>query len=398
MGFKLIQDDGNQKISQLEKELKNLQEALKSTSIALGTKLLNTSAKSKNDTFVTEGLLTTWLNDVQKRKEQTEAILKIKNELARKEQLKALNTEITKLINTKEKNIQKLKKTFVLLVYENHRDEFTEAIKRVPEVSLLEEKIEKEKAKIEGLDGENEGENFFDKIMPSVKSFFSKTKVSSTEGKLKKVLQKNLGEIFSDDDFDSLCEMVDELPEDLAEVIRSLKKDKETKNIASVKLSELKNDAMANDKKLESLDALNNSKKQISNLMQEIKILDSKIEDTAIVSCENYLASFFDADGEPLSKEELSVKYTQQLKEIGELKRKCFNAGLNIDIAKCEKEIAELENKLKANLNKIERNKKQIENLSTEIKIAENANVDFRSTISDYETEIVSIQERLKNI
>lgn len=393
-----MQDGGSQKISQLEKELKVLKESLKSASVAFGTKLLNNSAQSKTETFVTEGLLETWLNDIHKRKEQTETILKIKNVLDRKEQLKTLNSEVTKIVTTKEKNIQKLKKSFVLLAYENHRDEFNDIIKRLPEVSKLEEKIEMEKEKIARLDFESEDKNFLDKIMPSVKSLFSKTKVSSTKRKLKKTLQKNISEIFSDDDFDNLCEMVDELPEDLAEVISLIKEDKESKNLASLKLSELENDAQANDERLKNLDALNNSKKQISNLMQEIKVLDSKIEDTAILSCENYVASFFDSDGEPLGKEEISEQYKTQLTEIGELKRKLFNAKLNIDIAKCEKEITGLDNKLKANLNKIDRNKKQIENLSTEIKIAQSANADFRSTIADYEKEISSIRGKLKNI
>lgn len=397
MELKFMPSSVDQKISALEKEQKVIQETLRASSIAFGTKLLNDASAGTARQFVTEELLTSWMKDVQERKNCTDTILNIKNILERQEQLKTLIAEANKMIASKDKEIQKLKDSFALSAYQNHRDEFADALERIPEISQLEEQIEHEKNKIETLSTETaEKTGFFDKIMPGVKTMFSKNKVNSAENKLKKVVQQQSGALFSDADFENLYTMTEELPTDLCDIIANLKMATETRLSASSKISELEAETKANNEKLSSLDALSDSKKKIASLMEKIKGLDAKIENTAFFSCEKYVNNFFDNDGETVSSDDGENPYENQVNNIGALRRKCFNADIAIGIAKCENEIDMLNGKISFNTNRIERNKKQVENLTNEITADEAANADLQLSLSDFTAKVDSLKSQLK--
>ena len=397
MELKFMQNSASQKISALEKELKALKETLKAASVALGTKLLSVSENATPQNYVSEELLSTWKNCVEERKTCTENILSIKNILEHKEHSEKLIQETKKMINAKDKEIQKLKDAFALSVYQNHREEFAQAVERLPEISKLEEHIANERTKIDGLSSEKSQKGgFFDKLMPSVKTLVAKRKMSSAENKLKKLVQEQSGQLFSDEDFENLYAMADELPPDLQTHISSLKVAVESREAALSKKAELENDAKTADEKLTSLDALTDSKKQIKTLMQQIDKLDAKIENTALCCCENYVNRFFSTDGDNVDAEQSDSAYKNAIDEIGQLRRKCVNADIFLEVAKCESEIELLNGKIKHNINRIDNNKAQIARLTNEIDTNEQANEELQLSISDFNAKIDALKQKCK--
>lgn len=224
MDLNFLHSAEKQKISELEKNLQDLKENLHEASVAFGTKLLNEADKSETKLLLRNELIDNWTNNLESRKNKTDSILKIKSILEKKQQLKSLQSETENLISTKTKKIEKLKSEFAFLAYKNYRDDFPEVIERLPELSKLEAEIEVEKSKIYNRKQESETKGFFEKLMPTVKNILSQGKVSSSEGKIKKLLQQNSNELFSEEDFENLCEMMDELPDDLVEIISEIKR------------------------------------------------------------------------------------------------------------------------------------------------------------------------------
>lgn len=396
MDFNFMQGTEKQKISELEKNLQILKETLKATSVAFGNKLLNESENFETKELIRDELIDNWTCDVENRKKNTDIILKIKSTIEREQHLKNLLKETQNLIVSKEKNISKSRADFAILAYKNHREEFAETIGRIPEVSQLEAEIEEEKSKIDSRIAENTQKGLFEKFIPAVKNLLSQGKVSSTESKLKKLVREKSGDIFSDDDFDYLFEIIDEVPQDLSAIVSDLKEAKSVKISATAKLKEIKQELGSIEGIFAELGVSKNSRGRISELMQEIKILDEQIENTALLASNICVDNFFDAEGNPTSESTSGNIYAKQIANIADLRKKCFVADINIELAKHENEVKELEKKIQNNLDKIAKNQKQIQNLNDEITTAEDQNSDMNLSIQDLQKEMESLRAKIE--
>lgn len=389
-----MQSPEKQKISELEQNLQVLKETVTAMSVAFGTKLLNESARPEARELIREELINNWNKDVAARKQNTDSILKIKTTLEREQQLQGLKSETENLLRSKEKEINSLKAEFALRAYQNHREDFADEIERLPELSQLEAQIEAEKNKIDNRNAENEQKSFFEKFMPAIKNILSRGKVSSTENKVKKIVKEKNDELFSDEDFDSLCELIDELPADLGEIVGQLKDAKAIRTSAGTKLDEIKSDIASVDTALSEMNALNDSKTKISSLMQEIKILDDKIENTAILACNTCVDKFFTPEGQAITDN--NGVYSEQIKKIGDIRKKYYVAELNIDLTQRQQESVDLQRKIQNNIEKIEKMQKQIKNLNDEIVVAENQNNDMNLSIQDLENEMQNLRSKIE--
>lgn len=395
MELNFIQSAEKQKIVNLEKNLQVLKEQLKTSSIAFGNKLLNESDNLETKELVRSELINNWKNNLSDRKNKTDKILKIKSTREREQQLKNLHAETENIIETKNKSIEKLKAEFSFLAYKNHREDFSEVIERLPELSKIEANIIAEKNKIDSRKLETQEKGFFQNFIPTVQNILSKGKVSSSENKLKKIIFKNSEKIFSDEDFESLCNIIDELPDDLAKHISQIKKLITLKTTAEQKLLEIQQEENLVKETLKKLEDFDNSKTNMSVLMKEIEILDEKIEANNILTCDNCVDKFFDQSGHKLKEFEGNL-YTKEIANIGNLRKKCFVGKIEIQIAEFENEIKLLEKKIQTNAEKITRAEKQIKTLTDEIETTQNKNSETQLSITDFKNEIDNLKAKIE--
>lgn len=395
MKLKFIQSADEQKVSDLEKNLQTITERLKIANVTFGTKILNDSSKTENTQNVENELLQSWIANMEERKVHTKVVLEIENTIERKRQLSNLQKETEQIIKNKEKNIFELKGDFALSAYKNHREYFEEILAKLPEISQIEDEIETEQTKINLRMAESEKANLFGKFMPSVKNIFSKGTVNLKLNKLDKTIRKNYNNLFSEEDFENLYKMPEELPEDLQKIIFKLKENTKAKKSAKEKLEELQGNFNENDKVLLDLEAKTNSKKRIYELMKKIEVLDTKIEKAALTASNNIVDTFFDENGASISETELPADKAENINEIAKIRRELFEAKIKVELAKKENEIITIQKKLDLNLKKIARAETQIENLNDKISLAQNDNVSFQESIESLNAEIKTLQEKL---
>lgn len=395
MDLNFLQGSGMQKLTDLEKNLQNFKETLKSSSVSFGSRLLNDSKKEETRVLLTDELIKNWNTNLDARKNKTDIIIKIKNIIERKEQLERLCSETKKIISTQIKEIDSLKKDFSFQSYKNHKEDFADEIAQIPELETLEAKIQEEKAKIADRDSESKERSIFEKFMPTVKNLFSKTKLSSNEKKIKKLIYENSSQLFSDEDFENMGELLDELPEDLSTIISNINEAKRLKRSSEAKLEEIKSDIASSEQILSDMDALKNHKQEINKIMKEIEQLDGKIETSALLASNFCVDLFFDANGKEIKRPD--NEYADQIKSIATLRKKCFETAISIDIVKRNAEISNLEKKIQDNIDKINKDKKQIQNLYDDIAQAENINSDMQLFIKDLEAEIKDLEEKISS-
>lgn len=394
MEFTFGQTQEKQKITELEKALNTLQTKITSEHIALGARLFNLVKENSPEVHIEQSVFNSWLALVTERKEHTDTILHIKTALERKDQLKALSSESKKLLSQKSAEVKKLKEDFTLLVYQNHKEDFLEAIQQVPDIAKLEAEIETEKTKITGLSDKTEKATFFNKFIPTIQTFLSKGKVSTSEFKLKKLIQESAQAIFSDQDFVSLMEMSQELPNDIQEILANLKTTQETQTSISEKLKDIEAEENQNNSILESYNALSDSKKRLSELAGLIKNLDARVEALELHEGETCVHAFFDSEGLSLT-DGVTHTFHQHISAIGELLREVQHTKTQIAILSKTIDLKNLEEKRKNTRSKIEKWQKQIHDLQAHIAEAEKNEQDYTKSIATMQEHIDTLGLKL---
>lgn len=386
-----------QKIADMEKELQVLDQSLRASSITLGTKILTDASKHDEKLGVSDDILRTWNNAITDRKHATDTILTIKATVERREQLKQLGNDAKKLISGKQAEIKKLRNDFAWAMYTNHQAEMPDMAEKVPEITKLEEQIAAEKAKINDISTESENANFFAKFVPTVKTLFSKSKISTTEMQLKKLVQDNSETLFSDDKLEYFASLTNgEIAEDLARMANELITANSLIASAELKLKDVNDETAENAEKLSQLDVKGNDKQHVAELMKTIKDLDESIENTAILTCNNVLNVFFDGDGKKIFDGEIDSPYTQQMTDIAGIRRECFEKRIAVEIEKQTDAIRKLQEKVSANTAKIQKAEEQKKALNNTISSCENENTNLKTDISKLNDTIAELKARLE--
>jgi len=382
-------------ISILKKKLDACNEELLSSYRKLGEAILSRSIEDDNNALPLDAnIVLDYHKLVEERAETTESILEIKAAYDRLTELSKFKKQIVKSAKEIDISLTKSKSRFALLFYKAFGDntEFS-SLDGYEDIEKIEEDIKAILEANEAYSEEKKEANFLAKFNLNRKIAGNKLRMSLMRKNIEKAISKRSEDIFNFLSVTTLYEK-GEMQEDLENLYKKIKLDEQTKLDLDGRLKDIQEEeTFLNDKMQNVCDTLSYSR-QVANLSQKVKDLDSKIDTTLQKASIDFLTLFIEEDNtiaKDAKDSNVYSTYSKDIKEIASLRKELYLLNLNI-------EHCELANKKNSISNKIDAMNRVVDSCEEGIKSYQKRISSMKEGIEGSNKEISSIDDRLTEL
>lgn len=318
-----------------------------------GKRLLLSSAVPSS---IDDELVLSYNKMLEERSLLTGNVLEIKASYERLAELYKFKKQISKSLKETDSSISKLKARFVLSLYKSFKN-FDYFTMLDSEIEKAEKEIEELSTSTESLDEEKKDVGFLSKFNINRKIAGNKFKISLLKKNIEKKLCKHSNEIFEAEGVSSLVDEGNMMDEDI-NLYKTILEEETSKKDLDARILDIEEEERFLLDKMQGLCGNVSHSKQISNLNSQIKKIDESVDEILKNVAIGFVTPFL---GEVLEVTEELASYSDDIKEIKELK-------LQIEIIKYNIEYCNLNLKKDSISNKIIYMNKAIENCEKEIK------------------------------
>ncbi len=360
----------------LRKEMAEYELELKNSYSNLGNKLFNDANNPTQDkTIITNDELIEWQNLRDERENCSESILNIKKNSDRLSELNNFEKEINSASKTTTKKINQLKPKFLKTLYKDFAPNCPSVFSPViDEIHQIEAEIATLSEAKSQLEQDKKSAGFFSKISFAPKFASNKRKISKLENKITDILTKNVTNIQDNTEiknlysFEAFSDEMKKQFEELSELYASMDE-------SNKKLSSLNEETDFVTKTLSELGVEKNHSKRVSALNQEIKRIDSKLDEVLKNSGLRFVDEFYDVEGKSLTGKPVDSDalkdYTELLNRSSSLRKEIAKIQYNIQYCEVQEKITYENNKIANAERTIKNSEKSIEEAKARIQEAE---------------------------
>lgn len=379
-------------ISVLKKKLDVCNEELCSSYRKLGEAILSHSVEGDNNALPLDAnIVLDYHKLVEERAGITENILEIKSSYDRLSELSKFKKQIMKSAKEIEVSLAKSKSRFALLFYKAFADnaEFSN-LDGYEDIEKIERDIEDIIESNEAYNEEKKEANFLAKFNLNRKIAGNRLKMSIMRKNIEKIISKRSEDIFNFSSVTTLYEKGN-MQEDLENLYKKIKLDEQTKLDLDGRLKDIQDEETFLSDKMQNVCGDISYSKQLVNLSQRVKDLDTKIELMLQKASIDFLTLFIEEDNtiaEDAKDSTVYSTYSKDINEISSLRKELYLLNLNI-------EYCELMNKKNTISNKIDAMNRVVDSCEEGIKSYQKRINSMKEGIEGSNKEISDIEEKL---